>query len=169
MKQNSTRRGFTLIELLVVVIIIAILAAIALPQYQKAVMKARAAEIQTFIAHVEKAMDLYVLENGYPSSYKNIPWDEMGIDVSSYCDSINNGGDCIAKNFRAGVGVSSDDWSMVVSVLGSDVGGSWLSIISHKDGHKEKTCAVDPDKLGAKPICDALKANDSSWNVMVGS
>ena len=55
--------GFTLIELLVVVLIIGILAAIALPQYQKAVEKARAAEAVVRINQLEKSMDLWRLEH----------------------------------------------------------------------------------------------------------
>ena len=59
-----TTKGFTLIELLVVVLIIGILAAVALPQYQKAVEKSRIAEALTNLQAIVKSAQLYVLENG---------------------------------------------------------------------------------------------------------
>ena len=57
-------KGFTLIELLVVVLIIGILAAIALPQYQKTVEKSRASEAMVYLDAVAKAEMIYFMSNG---------------------------------------------------------------------------------------------------------
>ena len=56
--------GFTLIELLVVVLIIGILAAIAWPQYKKAVFRAKAAQALVTFDAIIKAEELYSMANG---------------------------------------------------------------------------------------------------------
>ncbi len=70
MKNRSTGRlsGFTLIELLVVVLIIGILSAIALPQYQKAVAKARFATVKATARALAEAENAYYMANGEFSS-----------------------------------------------------------------------------------------------------
>ena len=74
------KKAFTLIELLVVVLIIGILAAIALPQYEKAVEKSRAAEALQTLKYLKQMGDVYLLE--HPGA-QFVSFEDMGVNFSN--------------------------------------------------------------------------------------
>lgn len=79
-KKNA---AFTLIELLVVVLIIGILAAVALPQYQTAVKKARYMQLVTVGKSMKDAFERYYLANSTYPQY----WSELDIQMAGCTES----------------------------------------------------------------------------------
>ena len=91
------KKAFTLIELLVVVLIIGILAAIALPEYQKAVEKSYFAQAVIEVRALANAEQLYYLANGtYTTSFNDL-------DVH-FEGEPNAVGNIIQKNWYLSVG-----------------------------------------------------------------
>lgn len=97
---KNSKLGFTLLELLVVVLIIGILAAIALPQYRKAVGKAELAQVISAVKVINNAQDRYYLVNNEYAS--NISGLDIGLaNNNNITCSVATGrySSCYNKNY----------------------------------------------------------------------
>lgn len=85
------KQGFTLIELMVVVLIIGILSSVALPQYQKSVEKARAAEALSTLGSLYRQYESCRLEHrdkrqcDQVGAFKNFTIRPPGTKVADEC------------------------------------------------------------------------------------
>ena len=156
---RTASSGFTLIELLVVVLIIGILAAVAVPQYEKVVEKTRTMEAVGLVRSVRQAQELYYMQNSrYASSLdaltlsfpqtlaKNFNWDAP--------DQLKNG--------RFAISRSAEKYFYVIVASGDFRG-------IHLPG--KIYCAAPPSNPKAVEICSEIGSSeedgDGSWRRFV--
>ena len=78
-KLNKNRGGFTLVEIMIVVAIIALLAAIAVPNFLRARKRSQATRILEDLRIIDSAIDQYAIENNKAGG-DNVNW----TDIQSY-------------------------------------------------------------------------------------
>ena len=174
--QRCNPKGFTLIELLVVVLIIGILAAVAVPQYQVAVEKSRAAEAITLMSSLQKAIDVYVMQNGYQEvelvgDYDTgKPANKLDIDIESVLDCTQDDSDfCASKNFVYDANCSSEGCAIAATRyqngdLDNDAGYELqMRKNASNSGKWEKQCSTN-DLPYAEKLCKSLEAQGWGYN-----
>ncbi len=166
--------GFTLIELLVVVLIIGILASVALPQYQKAVEKSKAAQAFAIIRTVAAAQEAYYLGNGaYATDFDNlsvdIPWtgNTRWIAGSSPTNGVRSNEDWSVQIFHE----ASGDGITVGRLSGPYAGAGFMYLLDEVNyGFPTRTMlCMENNFVGSGSVVFGKDSGDYCKKIMKGT
>ncbi|WP_428897966.1 prepilin-type N-terminal cleavage/methylation domain-containing protein [Parelusimicrobium proximum] len=142
--------GFTLIELLVVVLIIAVLAAVALPQYTKTVYRTRGATQLSTLKALRDSLDRYYMANdAWPQSF-----DALDITI----------GAAISTNQASYIAVQASDKNVYYFNINSGVAASSSTGFTDQTNRfgfgintdYSMNCYADKTKPNANSVCTSM-------------
>ena len=149
-------------------LIIGILSAIALPQYQKAVAKARASEAMTTIASLKKSISLWVLSNGLNSANflggNDLRNASLDLDFPDCKPISSNSDDCFSSS---GIFYSATCYEDSCEIKASGGNNGWYTVVSVLNQSGEwyfNKCGYDGTT--GKAVCDSFAA--LGWEIEEG-
>ena len=105
-KLNKNRGGFTLVEIMIVVAIIALLAAIAVPNFLRARKRSQATRCLEDLRIIDSADDQYAIENN-KSTGDAVAWTDVQNYLKTGSVLYNSGGTDLFGNAYVGFTVDS--------------------------------------------------------------
>ncbi|MDQ8187627.1 type II secretion system protein [Pelagicoccus sp. SDUM812002] len=105
MHKNTSKKGFTLVEIMIVVVIIGLLAAMAIPAFQKVRQDSRESAVSNDARQLASAAQQYMLENNTTTVTVGYSADDgtVGADLTPYVRRIGTG-----YALSATLGIDSD-------------------------------------------------------------
>jgi prepilin-type N-terminal cleavage/methylation domain-containing protein len=101
-KLNKNRGGFTLVEIMIVVAIIALLAAIAVPNFLRARKRSQATRILEDLRMIDSAIDQYAIENNKAGG-ATVSWTDIKNYLKTGSSLYNSGGlDMLGGQYNSG-------------------------------------------------------------------
>ncbi len=167
--QSCLPKGFTLIELLVVVLIIGLLAAVAVPQYQKAVLKANLSKAIPLVETLYTAQQAYKLANG--DFAEDVDDLDVAIPVNESCTKDQTGGKSIYQCNYGTIGMYDTYANVQYLPVGEPVAYlHYLRDLETNTGTRkagERWCFARPGNTLAQQVCvsmgGTLDNSDRSW------